>query len=245
MMRKTFLLAAAMFAGSLFASTAQAQIQISHYDWNPTVVNVDQVWYNGVNILDNVGAGRFEMTGTENGNPVDLFTYCIDLFEPIHKGVFTREPVSLVLPNAVKQGQLLALLEHSETLLATEPNVTNQRLIAAATQLAVWEIVYEAGTGPGAYDANSGTVYTVNPKPFATSARSLANTYLADITSLAWVANAAKSLVLLYAPRNQNQVMLVPSGVPEPSTWMTMIAGAGMIGGVLRRKRRAEAKTAA
>jgi hypothetical protein len=243
-MRKTFLLAAAMFAGTLFAPAAQAQITISHFDWNPTVVDVNQVWYNNSKILANVGAGRFELTGTENSKPVDLLTYCVDLFEPLHKGVFTRQPVSLVLPNAIKQGQLLNLLEHSQTLLASEPNVTNQRIIAAATQLAVWEIVYEPGSGPGAYDANSGKVYTKASAPITASTRSLANTYLNDIVSGSWISSAAKSLVLLYAPRNQTQVMLVPS-VPEPGTWVTMIFGAGMIGGMMRRKRRTESTAAA
>jgi hypothetical protein len=136
------------------------------------------------------------------------------------------------------------LLEHSDSLLSAEANVQKQRVIAAATQLAVWEIVYETK----GYDAYSGKVYTVNPNPaavpLANPARTLANTYLANITNMTWVANATKSLVLLYSRNNQSQVML-GSAVPEPGTWAMMIAGIGMIGGVMRRKRRAEATASA
>jgi len=243
-MRKTLLLAAAMFAGTVLGQSAQAQINVTSWTWNPTVINAGDLMYNGSAIGANIGAGRFELTGTQNGGPVDLFTYCVDIFQPIHPGVFTQQPIALVLPNAVKQAQLLTLLEHSDSLLAAEANVSNQRVIAAATQLAVWEIIYESN----GYDANGGKVYTHSPNPaavpLANPARTLANSYLANITNMTWVANATKSLVLLYSRNNQSQVML-GSAVPEPGTWAMMIAGIGMIGGVMRRKRRAEATATA
>lgn len=37
---------------------------------------------------------------------------------------------------------------------------------------------------------------------------------------------------------------VAPAGVPEPSTWITMIAGFGMIGAAMRRRRGAAARTA-
>jgi hypothetical protein len=238
-MRKTFLLAAAMFAGTVLAPTAQATVNVTNWDWNPAVIKVGGLFHGATQLGGGIGAGRFELTGTENGNPIDFFSYCVDIFEPMHNGVFTRSPISLVLPNAVKQAQLLALLEHSDTELSNEPDVTNQRVIAAATQLAVWEIVYE----PGAYDTHNGTVYTIHgTNPLAGDARTLANSYLTKLTNLTWVASATKKLVLLYAPKNQSQVML--GAVPEPGTWAMMFAGVGMIGGMLRRKRRIEAQAA-
>ncbi|MBA3895889.1 MAG: PEPxxWA-CTERM sorting domain-containing protein [Sphingomonadaceae bacterium] len=50
-----------------------------------------------------------------------------------------------------------------------------------------------------------------------------------------WQPASGKAVNLLYAPNNQSQIFI--TAVPEPASWAMMIAGFGMAGVALRRRR--------
>ncbi|MBS0502583.1 MAG: PEP-CTERM sorting domain-containing protein [Proteobacteria bacterium] len=118
----------------------------------------------------------------------------------------------------------------SNLLINNAANPTAKATTSAALQLAAWEIVNE---NTNSYGFNTGTFRSSGGNSDA--ARTLAMTYLNNITSGSWQAPTGQ-LKLFYSAHSQSQVL---SAVPEPATWAMMIGGFGVVGASMRRKRAA------
>lgn len=224
-MKSLHALAAALLAATV-PGAAQAAYQITNYSWSPGFLtgNIQHV---PTNLSANVAIGRFNLTGTEQpgGAAVSFLTYCVDIFHPLQPASYDFAAIATLVPNATKQAQLLALLANANPLVATAANPNEA---AAAVQLAVWEISNETAAtysfSAGAFRSSGGN---------SGGARTLAMTYLDNITGGTWTPPANSSLQLLYSATSQSQLI---AAVPEPATWAMMLGGFGLIGGVMRRR---------
>lgn len=242
----TRMLALAAAAGLMTAASplAAQAVTVTNVAFTPGSVNgtIHSSLYNG-----DAGIGRFEFKGNyAGGGAFDIFTYCVDLAHSVSLGAvsytsYSIQPLSaLATITTAKANALNALLTNAAPLLAA---ATGQDAvdISAATQLAVWEIMFETQptwsvtsaasafymTTPGASSSSNLTALT--------SAETLANDYLSKVATSSWAVNNNYQLKLLLSPSQQTQVFL--TGVPEPATWGMLLVGFGALGGVLRRRR--------
>ncbi|ODU21332.1 MAG: hypothetical protein ABS87_07160 [Sphingomonas sp. SCN 67-18] len=229
-MRKFALAAAAAFAAVTLPGAASASVTITSYVGDPGFLT-GTLHYTTANKTQDVGIGRFHLTGTEQpGNTaVDYFTYCADILNNIHTGSFDLISGSAFITDAAKRGQIITLLSNTNPLLAAATGATAKN-ISAATQMAIWEVLYETS---GTYSLSGGNLFITGGNSAA--ARTLADTYLANLSGL-WTNDGSQQLSVLYAKKNQSQIFL--SAVPEPATWAMMIGGFGLVGGAMRRSRR-------
>lgn len=243
---KKLMMAAATFAAILVSNVGHAQtLNITNWTWNPGLVVGDLRRYtpNTPNYLalNGVGIGQFELTGNSSFNmPVDIFSYCIDLYTPMSTGTYTYVTGSTLVPDASRRNMLGALLSHTTTLLA---NATGNQatIISAATQMAVWEIVYETATTP--FNVTGGDFRVANLQvgpgdPNLSASQSLANSYLANTTNGTWQFLSNYQLKYL-SGGGVRQSQLFAVAVPEPATWGMMVLGFGLIGRALRRRYKA------
>ncbi|MFD1610559.1 PEPxxWA-CTERM sorting domain-containing protein [Sphingomonas tabacisoli] len=222
-------IALAIAAASAMPAAAQAAYQIDHYAFAPGAL-VGTVQYTPTGLNVNAGIGRLNLTGTETpgGAAASFLTYCVDIFHDLTiPATFDFAPVSTLIPDATKQSQLLTLMTQSDALLA---NASDKTTVSAAIQLATWEIVNETS---GSYGFATGTFRSTGGNSDA--ARSLAQTYLNQITTGAWQPSPTGTLRLLYSATSQSQII---AGVPEPATWAMMIGGFGLVGAAARRRAR-------
>ncbi|QDZ09212.1 PEP-CTERM sorting domain-containing protein [Sphingomonas panacisoli] len=147
-----------------------------------------------------------------------------------------------------KSNALNALLTNTTPLLnaATGQTAIN---ISAATQMAVWEIMFETQS-TWSVTANTSAFYMTTPGSSSgsntaalTSAETLANTYLTNVKNSTWTVNNNYALNVLSSPSRQDQVFL--TAVPEPATWGMLVLGFGLVGGALRSRRRSASVLAA
>lgn len=254
-MNKVMALAAA--AGMMFAaSTASAQaVKVTNVAFTPGSVtgSVHSPVMNG-----DVGVGQFEFKGNyiSNNQAFDILTYCIDLAHTVSLGNVNYTSYSVIPISSytgmttAKSNALNALLTNTKGLLAaaTGQNAIN---ISAATQMAVWEIMFE--TQPAWSVTNSASAfYMTTPGGSSsqnatalTNAETLANTYLSNVKNNTWTVNNAYTLKVLYSANQQSQVFLDTAAVPEPATWGMMVIGFGLVGGALRSRRRSAGVLAA
>ncbi len=186
-------------------------------------------------------AGRFALSGFDVATPANMFSafsYCIDVF----KGVFTFtnydiSPVSAIGVSLDRQNRLSGLLVNSASLLGAATTDTERSLIAAATQVSVWELVYETAGAPLTVSSGNFSVFG----DFTPTVSARANAYLANN----WMASAGLvSSLISVGGQSQNQIYLNVVAVPEPATWLSMIFGFGLVGGLFRRSSRRRAVTA-
>lgn len=230
-MRKT-LLTAVLLAAAAMPQVANAQLIISSVTPDPGYLAASTLNYTPLGyVFSNPGMSRFHVTGTDNGTPLDIFTYCVDALQAFHPGEFAWADISVMVPDADRQGQLLTLLTRSDLELAGESDTLARKTISAATQLAIWEIVHDSQDAP--YDTTSGDLFTVGGN--SGDARALANHYLSMIADGSWTAIAGHKLQVLFSADNQSQVYV--TAVPEPASWLTMIGGFALVGGAVRRRR--------
>lgn len=179
-------------------------------------------------------AGRFAVTGFEVGSPTttfNAFTYCIDVF----KAVFTStnydiSPLSAIGASADRQSRLAGLLVNSAGLLGAATTDSERSLIGAATQLSVWELVYETAGAPLSVSDGAGNFFAFGD--FTPLVSDRANSYLANN----WIASTALvSSLISVDGSSQNQIYLSAPAVPEPATWLSMLFGFGIVGSMLRR----------
>lgn len=239
---KKLMIAAATFAAALTSNVSHAEsINVTNWGWNPGFVvgDVRRLTPASSNYLalDNLGVGRFELTGTSSFNmPVDLFSYCIDLYTPMSTGTYTYVTGSTLIPDATRRDLLGALLSNTAGLLAGATG-NQATVISAATQMAVWEIVYETASYPfnvTGGDFRVGNFQTGPGDANLSASQSLANTYLSNATSGQWQLAAGSQLRYLFGD-NVRQSQVYVAAVPEPATWGMMILGFGLLGGLLRR----------
>ena len=173
----------------------------------------------------NAAFGQFVLNGvnvTTGNTPVTFYTYCIDLFNGLAlPGLFNVQPLSSVV-DATKTLNVTKILSN------VTPTNADQ---SAAVQLAIWEVLFDTNAVRNV-SAASGQFYVTggssNP-----AAQTLANGYLASLST--WSVPVGTSATVLYSQSNQSQVFLTP--VPEAGTWMMMIAGFGVAGVSMRRRR--------
>ena len=183
----------------------------------------------GITGHSSVGAGGFNASYDRTGpTPATSFvSYCIDLAQTFSWNVaFTAtetNPTSLF--GAFRSGAL-------DRLYTQHFAEANTPTLSAAFQLAVWEIVTESSTvttyaglglGTGTFRATSGDG----------TARTTADNWL---HALGTGGSGLYSLTALVGPNNQDQMMATP--VPEPETYMMLLAGLGLMGFVARRRQR-------
>lgn len=199
--------------------------------------------YHTKTLTESVSIGRLELTGTSNGQSVTFDTYCADIFSALGPGTFSNELTSTLGLSTVKLNQLTTFLANADALVTS----THNSVYSAAAQLGVWEILNETTSS---YNLTIGSFYA-SGSALTTSfhhqdtAVQLANLWLKDVTSSVWKPIPGAELGVLDAARNQAQIYIIhhqlppPSdAVPEPASWLLMIAGFSAVGAMLRRQRR-------
>lgn len=102
----------------------------------------------------------------------------------------------------------------------------------AAFQLAVWELMREAGP---LMDTNAGSYHVVGSDATTMAVASLANSYLAQ--ALAYTGPANYQLTRLGNNGLQDLIVAVPMApVPEPESYALFLAGLGAMGMIARRR---------
>lgn len=170
------------------------------------------------------------------GDPFSFAAWCIEPFQNVGVGNYNLTALADVLANTVKQSQLNALL-------ANAPAVVDGNT-AAGIQVAIWEIVSENETS--GYDVAVGDFFVdsvdfpIPADPFDprnVDVLALANSYLTNVgdgTTGLWKADQNLWLKALQDPQRQD--LLTAVAVPEPASWAMLIAGFGLVGGVMRRR---------
>lgn len=240
---KRFLAGAAVAAALAVPSVASASVTITTIAADPGF-RTGRVSYapggiggNPANTVQNLNIGRFKLSGIDNATmkAVTFETYCIDIFNYLHTGTF--EIQAFALADAVKQAQVQKLLGHTAGFIDAAGTLAAKKDTSAAIQMAVWEIINEAGTsgyslGTGQFkiDASYGTV---NP-----TARTMAQGYLDSMGGWAQPSGFGYRMMTAINPQNNQRQIFLAAGVPEPSAWALLIAGFGVVGGAMRSRRR-------
>ena len=157
----------------------------------------------------------------------DFLGFCVDLFHPINVAIDGQTPLSLNYHTATltddRNGTTLSAAQIRQIGgLATlgfqiaASNGADRDARLAAIQQAIWTIEYPTL----GFTANGG---------FANQ-QSFADAYVAQAPTLSGTATA------LYSDDGATQGFVI-SGVPEPTSWVLMIAGFGMVGYGARRQR--------
>lgn len=238
-----FLTGAAVAAALAVPSMASASVTITSITADPGF-RTGRVSYapggiggNPSNTVQNLNIGRFKMTGVDNATmkSVTFETYCIDIFNYLHTGTF--EIQTFALADAVKQMQVQKLLGHTAGFIDAAATLAAKKDTSAAIQMAVWEIINEAGTsgyslGTGQFRID-GSYGTVNP-----AARAIAQGYLDNMAGWAQPSGYGYRMMSAINPQNNQRQIFLAAGVPEPSAWALLIAGFGVVGGAMRTRRR-------
>jgi hypothetical protein len=178
-------------------------------------------------------AGRFAVTGSVvgSGAAFNAFTYCVDVFKPIFTSQnYDISPLSAiggVGASADRQARLAGLLVNSASLFSAATTNAERLLIGAATQVSVWELVYETAGAPLTVSSGNFSVFG----DFTPAVATRANIYLANN----WTASASLvSSLISVTGQAQNQIYL-NAPIPEPATWLSMAFGFGIVGSAMRR----------
>jgi hypothetical protein len=181
--------------------------------------------------------GQFIATGydTVPANIVSFLTFCIDVTKPFRApSEFQIQSLASIFSDVTKRNQLAAILINGDREIRTATSTLAARQAATATGIGIWEIIYEP-TSTG-YDVTDGVGNFSIYGDFVPHT-ALANSYLANVTSGIWTGDARRLGTLVSVNGEyQNQVYLA-SAVPEPSTWLQLIFGFGLLGTWLRRRK--------
>ena len=185
---------------------------------------------------------RFDLSGNYVASDALFATqsFCFD----VTKGLFDTAPdnrfeimsLSAFSSNVARQNQVAALLINTQALIDGASSTNDRNLAAVATGMAIWEILYEAGTTGYLVsdiwgDNGDGNFFTYGDfVPY----QATANQYLAKVESGVWTGNTARIRTLVSVTGNaQNQLFI--AAIPEPASWAIMVLGFGLIGSFMRR----------
>jgi len=175
-----------------------------------------------------VGAGGFSAVYTPTGGaPTSFIAYCIDLVQTFTFGSpFVVTPVSALVHFGATRASALDRL-YTQQFAAVNTNIES-----AAFQLAVWEIMQET---TGSYTVSGGS-FTAAATPGSNaddlSAIAQANDWLGALGSGAF---GGYTLTALTSAARQDQLMATP--ISEPETYAMLLAGLGLMGLMVRRRR--------
>ena len=156
-----------------------------------------------------------------NGSP-SFVTYCVDLYQHISFGTLYPEYTAPGTTHTFANNRAYSDLGR----LYVNAGVIDTSVEEAAFQIAVWEIAYE--TTPGAYALGSGAA-TFSGGSAAGGALGLAATWLSGLGN-----GSGRGISVIQSAEHQD-VIFAP--VPEPSTYVLMLAGLLATVEVSRRKR--------
>jgi len=156
-----------------------------------------------------------------NGSP-SFVTYCVDLYQHISFGTLYSDYTAPGSTHVFANNRAYADLGR----LYANAGVVDTSIEEAAFQIAVWEIAYE--TTPGAYALGSGAA-SFSGGSAAGGALGLAATWLSGLGN-----DAGRSISVIESTDHQD-VIFAP--VPEPSSYMLMLAGLLATFEISRRKR--------
>ena len=156
-----------------------------------------------------------------NGSP-SFVTYCVDLYQHISFGTLYSDYTAPGSTHVFANNRAYADLGR----LYANAGVVDTSIEEAAFQIAVWEIAYE--TTPGAYALGSGAA-SFSGGSAAGGALGLAATWLSGLGN-----DAGRSISVIESTDHQD-VIFAP--VPEPSSYMLMLAGLLATVEISRRKR--------
>ena len=208
----------------LAAAQATGSLSMSSYVF-PSALSFSVTGRSG-----SVGAGGFNASFDENfasaPAPTSFVAYCVDLAQSFSfDNAFT---VTTTSPSVLFGGDRASALDRLYTQRFT--SVSN-RVESAAFQLAIWEILQEAPAT--SYNLSSGSFAATSGN---TEAIVMATSWL---NTLSTGASGGYSLTVLASATHQDQLMATP--VPEPETYMMLLAGLGLMGFVARRRRQGAA----
>ena len=154
--------------------------------------------------------------------------FCVDRFRFISNGNYT---VNVSAPSSVSNGNRAAWLLHDILpQINAAPVGTQQRNLAAALQMAIWDIIQDGGDG---FTAGRIRRSTSASRPTDSIILSLANSFITQSNGQSYT----NALVLSNVNVNMyTQRLIVDQGVPEPSTWA--LALTGLLWAGLRRAKR-------
>jgi len=157
-----------------------------------------------------------------NGSP-SFVTYCVDLYQHISFGTLYSDYTAPGSTHVFANNRAYADLGR----LYANAGIVDTSIEEAAFQIAVWEIAYE--TTPGAYALGSGAA-SFSGGSAAGGALGLAATWLSGLGN-----DAGRSISVIESTEHQD-VIFAP--VPEPSSYMLMLAGLLATVEISRRKRK-------
>jgi len=216
-------LASIALATALAATAARADdVTFTGFAHGSQTVHFSLVAPNAVASGD-VNAGGFATI--LNGGP-SFVSYCVDLYQHITFGTlyseYTAPGTSHVFANNSRAYADLGRLY-------ANAGVVDTSVKEAAFQIAVWEIAYETTAGPYALGSGAAS-FSGGTAAAPGGALDLAATWLSGLGN-----GAGRSISVIESADHQD-VIFAP--VPEPSTYMLMLAGLMATVEISRRKRK-------
>jgi hypothetical protein len=181
------------------------------------------------------GADRIAGHAGGSGDAFSLVAFCVDVYDWLVAPSMTYRGGLLAdtIGDPGKQAQIRTLVTDGTALLASgHYGAYSATEISSALQIAVWTAEYQTGNDHYSATDSSRGFWVSGPSDATDIA--LADTYLADVTSGAWAPRGSAVQLEALNPQPSQDLAFA---VPEPATFGLL--GAGVLGLVARRRRRA------